>query len=462
MPPLDPDLIPIEPTTDPAPAATTPVVSGPSRAWGSPAAGRGRGATVRRSAIGLALALTFSVGIGVGRLASPVLDDASGTTPGPTGAAANDAFGLISEAWGILHQDYVGADELDDKSLAYGAIEGMTEAVGDTGHTSFLTPVERAARAEELSGSYAGIGVRIDAAEDGRPLIVGVFRGSPAEGAKLQTGDIIVSVDGKATAGHDLDEVAGWIRGEAGSTVTLTVQHGAEAPERELSILRAKVVVETVSWAMVPGTRTVVLRLEEFSHGAADELKAALGAIREAGAERLVFDLRGNPGGYVDEAVGVASQFLSSGVVYVERNAAGEETPHPVSAGGVATQLPMVTLIDGGTASAAEIVSGALQDADRGDLIGEKTFGTGTVLGEFPLADGSALRVGTTEWLTPKGRRIWHEGIVPDVTVGRADDVRPLVPDDLREMTAAAARDLSDPQLARAVSLVADAAAPAG
>ncbi|MDO8483485.1 MAG: S41 family peptidase [Candidatus Limnocylindrales bacterium] len=417
---------------------------------------------MRRVVIGLALALTFSVGIGVGRLASPMLGDTDGTTPGPTaGAASGDALGLISQAWEILHEDYVGADALDDKTLAYGAIEGLTEAVGDTGHTSFLTPEERAARAEELSGSYVGIGVRIDAAEDGRPLIVGVFRGSPAEAAELTAGDIIVSVDGRATDGHDLDEVASWIRGKAGSTVLLTIRRGADGPERELSIVRAEVAVETVSWAMVPGTKTAVLRLEQFSHGAADELKAALGEIRAAGADRVVFDLRGNPGGFVDEAVGVASQFLSGGNVFVERDAAGKETTHAVSPDGAATELPLVVLVDGGTASSAEIVSGALQDAGRGQLIGVKTFGTGTVLGEFPLADGSALRVGTVEWLTPKGRRIWHEGIVPDVVVERADDVRPLVPDDLRSMTSAQVDSLTDPQLARALSVVALAVAPA-
>ena len=196
--------------------------------------------------------------------------------------------------------------------------------------------------------------------------------------------------------------------------------------------MRAQVTVETVSWAMVPGTRTAVLRLEEFSHGAADAVKAALGEIRAAGADRVVFDLRGNPGGYVDEAVGVASQFLSSGNVFVERDATGKETTHPVSPDGAATDLPLVVLIDGATASSAEIVSGAIQDAGRAQLIGVTTFGTGTVLGEFELADGSALRVGTVEWLTPKGRRIWHEGIVPDVVVERADDVRPILPDDLR------------------------------
>lgn len=457
---MDLDPIPTEPITDPGPAAANPA-AGPSQAPGSPAAGRGRGSQMRGLVTGLALALTFSVGIGVGLVASPALGGLDGATPGPTAPGSAESLALIDQAWAILHEDYVGADELDDKALAYGAIKGMADAVGDTGHTSFLTPEERAERAEELSGSYVGIGVRIDAAEDGRPLIVGVFAGSPAEAANLQPGNIIVSVDGQATEGQDIDEVASWIRGEAGSTVEVTVQTGGGGQPRELTLVRAEVAIETVSWAMVPGTTAAMLRLEQFSQGAADDLKAALGEIRAAGADRVVFDLRGNPGGYVDEAIGVASQFLSSGNVFVERDAAGKETTRPVSPDGVATDLPLVVLIDAGTASSAEIVSGAIQDAGRGDLIGVKTFGTGTVLGEFELSDGSALRVGTVEWLTPDGRRIWREGIVPDVEVERPDDVQPLVPDDLRTMTDSQAASLSDPQLARALTVVAAVASPA-
>lgn len=460
MPAIEPDPIPTEPTTEPRPPDANRFADGPSQAWGSPAARRGRGPTIGRLVTGLALALTFSVGIGVGLIAAPVLDDANGTTPGPT-TGSTEAFALIGEAWDILHRDYVGADGLDDTALAYGAIDGLTNAVGDIGHTSFLTPEERADRAQELSGSYVGIGVRIDAADDGRPLIVGVFRDSPAEAAGLKTGEIIVSVDGQATQGQDLDVVSGWIRGEAGSTVNLTIMSGPDGPERELSIARAEVTVQAVSWTIAPGTMTAVLRLEDFSNGAADETKAALEAIRAAGADRVVLDLRGNPGGYVNEATGVASQFLSSGNVYVERDATGKETAHPVSPDGVATDLPLAILVDGGTASSAEIVSGALQDAGRGRLIGVKTFGTGTVLGEFPLSDGSALRVGTVEWLTPKGRQIWREGIVPDVTVERPDDVRPVVPDDLRDMTAAEVGNLSDPQLAQALTVVAAIESPA-
>jgi carboxyl-terminal processing protease len=460
MPPMDPDSIPTEPIIDPGPLDATAVAPGPSQASGSPTAGRGRGTAIRRAAIGLALALTFSVGIGVGRLVPPVSGGNEATTPNPTGPPTSaQALALIGQAWGILHDQYVGADQLDDRALAYAAIRALTEAIGDTGHTSFLTPQERAARASELSGSYVGIGVRIDAGEDGHPMIVAVFQGSPAETAGLKPGDEIIEVDGRTTAGHDLGEVAGWVRGEAGTTVTIAVRAGADGPERQVSIVRADVAEVAVSWAMVPGTATAFLRLDQFSHGSADAVKAALLEIEVAGADRLILDLRGNLGGYVNEAVGVASQFMSSGDVYVERDAAGHETRHAVSAGGVAPDLPLVVLVDGGTASSAEIVAGALQDAGRAQIVGVKTYGTGTVVAEFPLADGSALRVGTVEWLTPEGRRIWHEGILPDVLVERATGIAPLGPDDVRSMTPAEVAALKDPQLARALTL-AGAAAP--
>jgi carboxyl-terminal processing protease len=450
---MDDEPIPTEPTTDTEPPAPTDVVTGPSLALASPAAGRGRGPALRRAAIGLALVLTFSVGIGVGRLAQPVLDSVGSTTPAPTGSGAT-TFGLIQEAWDVLHKDYVGASTLDDKALIYGAIDGMTQAVGDTGHTSFLTPEERVQRSNDLSGKYVGIGVRIDTAKDGLPLIVGVFDGSPAAKAGLTVGDEIVAVDGKTATGHTVDQVVAWVRGEAGTTVKVTVRPGASGATRDVSMVRADVAVAPVSWTLVPGTKTALIRLDQFSQGAADDLKGVLTDARKAGADRIIFDLRGNPGGYVNEAEAVASQFLKSGNVYIERAADGHETTHPVAPGGLATDLPMVVLVDGGTASSAEIVSGALQDAGRAQIVGIKTFGTGTVLGEFPLSDGSALRVGTVEWLTPNGRQIWHQGITPDVVVERASDVAALTPEAVHAMTPAQVAKLTDPQLSRGLTLV--------
>jgi carboxyl-terminal processing protease len=436
MPPMDTDRIPTQPTPTPT------------------AAGRGGRTALIGSVVGLALIVTFTAGIGVGRLLGPVVPGSS-TAPNPASSLKPTDFGLIREAWDTIHQWYVGRDQLDDRALIYGAVEGMTEAVGDTGHTDFMTPEERKQRNDSLSGSYVGIGVRIEPDDQGRPKIVGVFDESPAKKAGLAPDDVILEVDGRSTDGASIDLIAGWVRGEAGTTVELTVRRGADGPERTVEIVRADVPIQPVSWTLVPGTKTALIQLEQFSNGAANDVVETLKAARAEGAQRVVLDLRGDPGGFVNEAVGVTSQFLSSGLVYIERNAAGGETEHPVSPNGVATDLPLVVLVDGNTASSAEIVAGALQDAGRAKIIGETTFGTGTVLGEFDLSDGSALRVGTTEWLTPKGREIWHQGIAPDVPVALPEGSIPLTPEEVAKLSAAAAKDVRDAQLAKALEVVA-------
>ncbi len=439
---------PSEPTTD-------------YSAWPSvpqPAPARRRSTAANGAILAIALIAVFGAGIAVGRIdLAPAGGDATGSGAPTASAAPGDELALIREAWDTIHKNYVDAASLDDRQLAYGAIDGMTDAVGDTGHTTFMTPEERAARNSALSGSYVGIGVEVDTTPEGLPLVVGVFRGSPADEAGLKAGDVIVGVDGKTTVGEDLDSVIARVRGEAGTAVVLTVRSGADGPEREVRIVRADVQIEPVSWAMVPGTKTAMLRLEQFSSGASPKLRTAIQELKAAGADRLIFDLRGDPGGYVNEAVAIASEFLASGNVYIERNAAGEEKATAVTPGGVATNLPLVVLVDKGSASAAEIVAGAIQDAGRATLVGETTFGTGTVLGEFALSDGSALRIGTVEWLTPKGRVIWHEGIAPDVVVARPADVAPVVPDDLKSMSAADVSGIADPQLKKAIGLVAEA-----
>jgi len=196
------------------------------------------------------------------------------------------------------------------------------------------------------------------------------------------------------------------------------------------------------------------VRMVAFSQGVTDDLKAALQEIQEQGASAIVLDLRNNPGGLLDEAIGTASQFLSSGNALLVRDAEGNTTPMPVKPGGLAVEIPMVVLINQGTASAAEIVSGALQDAGRARLVGETTFGTGTVLNEMALSDGSALLLATQEWLTPAGRVIWHEGIAPDVEVSLAEDGSQLVPDSVRDLTEEQLKAGGDAQLLRAIEIL--------
>jgi carboxyl-terminal processing protease len=439
------------PPTPSSPAPTLPQPPTPKR----------RRPGVRGPATGLLIATVFVAGIGVGRFAPSVDGGSAGPTAspdaaaGPTGDSIDD-FGLIREAWDLLHEKYVGRDTLDDRELAYGAIDGLTEAVGDTGHTDFMTPEERASRNDALSGSYVGIGVQLDTTPAGEPRIVTVFRDSPADKAGLRTDDVILEVDGVPVGGTSTSDVVEKIRGKAGTPVELTVRAGDDGKPRTVTITRGEVEIDAVSSTIVPGTTTGFLRIEQFSNGVADDVRTALEQLRKDGADRLILDLRGNPGGYVGEAVGVASQFLTSGTVYVERNAQGEEKATPVSPDGKWTDLPVIVLVDEGSASSAEIVAGALQDNDRAKVVGATTFGTGTVLGEYALEDGSALRIGTVEWLTPDGRRIWHEGIEPDVAVDRASETLPTLPDDLRGVAAARVKTVADAQVERALQLIAE------
>jgi len=417
------------PTLGPPPVAPLdgPLESAASEA--SPAVPRSRhlsrpGRRARRLAAGLLLVTLLGGTFGAGMGAQAIVFAPSDQIPD----AAH--FGLIREAWDILHQQYVGADGLDGTKLADGAINGLTQAVGDEGHTRFLTQDERQRENAELAGSFTGIGIQVDQ-RDGQLVIAGVFPKSPAQEAGLKSGDRIVAIDGQATAARPLDALLGSLRGPAGTSVRLAVEQPAAVTATEVTVTRREVQVPAVEWALVPGTRTADIHLLEFSTGAGAELKSALTAARAARATSLILDLRGNPGGYVNEAITAASQFLKDGIVFSDRDAQGKETPHAVEGGGLATDLPLVVLVDHGSASSSEIVAGALQDAGRATLVGQTTFGTGTVLHEFGLSDGSALRVGTLQWLTRDGHQIWHQGITPDRIVALTAAAQPLTPDEL-------------------------------
>ncbi len=371
-------------------------------------------------------------------------------TAAPSGGAADLA--LIEEAWRDLHEHYVDAKNLDDQALAYGAISGMTQAVGDVGHTSFLTAAESKAVDQSLSGTFVGIGVRVTGETDA-VVIASIIPGTPAADSGLRRGDRIVAVDGTPTTGETVDQVVARVRGPEGEDVTLTIARAGQ-PNLDLTITRRKFDLPLVSWAMAPGRTVAVIRLDQFATGATKAIQDAITGAKAAGATALILDLRGNPGGYVTEAIGVTSQFVGDGIVYRAIDASGKETDSPVEPGGLATDVPLVVLADGSTASSAEIVTGAIQDAGRGKVVGEKTFGTGTVLGRFDLADGSSLRIGVERWLTRAGRPIWHEGLLPDVTVALAADAQPLGPDELRDMTVAQLAASSDAQLLKALQLL--------
>jgi carboxyl-terminal processing protease len=365
-------------------------------------------------------------------------------------ANASQGFDLITQAWDLIQKDYVDRSAVQPERLTYGAISGMVDSLGDTGHSTFLSPDMVKEEQNFTQGQFEGVGLEVQA-KNGQTVIVAPIDGSPAQKAGLRAGQVIMKVDGEDVRGLPLVQVADKILGPAGTRVTLTVLDPQTGQTQDYTLVRAKIEIHNVTWHMLPGTNIAHLRIAGFSQGVTQELQQALRDIQAQGGTRLILDLRNDPGGLLSEAIGVTSQFLSGGVVLQTRDAKGAVTSVPVETGGVAPDIPMVVLINGGTASAAEIVSGALQDADRGTLIGETTFGTGTVLNTFPLSDGSALLLATEEWLTPSGKSIWHNGISPDIQVALPASASPLVPEAEGGMTPAELAASGDAQLLRAI-----------
>jgi carboxyl-terminal processing protease len=401
--------------------------------------------------------LFWVLAVGAGLLVILFVNHQGLTTFTPSKEIPGDAksdFQLMAEAWNTIQQFYVDRSALKPRPLTYGAISGMVDALGDTGHSTFLTPEMIKEEQEYTKGRYTGIGAEIKVKE-GHVVIVAPLDGSPAQKAGLRPGEIIIDVNGQDIAGLSLFQVVKRISGPVGTPVTLTMMDPTTGSRRNVTLVRASIAVNNVTWHHLPGTNVTHVRIGGFSAGVTQALHKALKEIQDMKMKGIILDLRNDPGGLLDEAVGSASQFLESGNVLLEKNVKGEVSPIPVQAGGIAVQTPLVVLVNRGTASAAEIVAGALQDAGRAVLIGEKTFGTGTVLEKFNLSDGSALLLAVEEWLTPDGNTIWHKGISPNLAVSLAPGVFPLFPQEEQGMTMDQVRASRDEQLLRAMELLA-------
>ena len=360
---------------------------------------------------------------------------------------------LLTQANGIIDRFYVDRAAEKGPALTYGAISGMVDALGDTEHSRFLSPGMVQAMDDMEKNQFEGIGAEVQA-KDGHTVIVAPLDGSPAQRAGLKPGDIIVQVNGQVVDGQPLEQVVEKVSGPAGTPVTLTMLTPSTGQSREVMITREKFQMHNVTWGMVPGTKIAQLRIAGFERGVAAEVRNALMEIQKQQPSGIVLDLRNNPGGILDEAVDSASEFLKGGNVLLEKNAQGEQKPIPVKAGGQATEIPLVVLINEGTASGAEIVAGAIRDAHRGSLIGQTTFGTGTVLSEFKLADGSALLLAIEEWLTPAGDVIWHKGIAPNTALALPQGVQPVFPEAEHSMSPEKLQKSGDAQLLKALQLL--------
>jgi carboxyl-terminal processing protease len=365
----------------------------------------------RRRAVDLALQAAAMVGLHP-RSTVGAADAALGPTD-------REQFRIFWEAWSLVSREFYNRAAIDPQKLTYGAVKGMVESLGDP-YTAFSTPRDKELTDSSLRGTFDGVGVQIDR-RDGELRVVAPIEGSPAEKAGLRAGDVIVRVDDREIKDLELNEIVALIRGPRGTTVRLTVTRAGKAGPIEFSMARAEIKLENVRSRMI-GDDVGYVRIATFSATSGADTTAALGRLLASSPQGIVLDLRANPGGYLTAAVDVSSQFLNDGVVLYQEAAGGERQEYRSKIGGQATGLPIAVLIDRGSASASEIVAAALQENGRAVLVGEKSYGKGSVQTVHTLSDSSGLRVTSAIWLTPNGRPLDHQGLDPDLAIATPQD----------------------------------------
>jgi carboxyl-terminal processing protease len=349
--------------------------------------------------------------------AATVSPDQQATTP----SELETLFQPFWEAWNIVHDEYVD-QPVDDLSLMQGAIRGMMDALGDQ-HSSYMDPKTYQDANDSLSGEYEGIGAWVDTTAD-YLTIISPIPGSPADQAGMQSGDKIIAIDGEDMTGIDAELVRQRVLGPAGSTVVLTVAREGESESLDFSITRDKIVIKSATGEMLENDIGYV-QITTFGDKTTPELRAALEELMAQNPKGLIIDLRNNGGGYLQTSVEVASEFIGDGVILYEQYGDGERTTYRALKDGQATEIPLIVLINEGTASASEIVAGAIQDYGRGKLVGVTSFGKGSVQNWVPLSnDQGAVRVTIAKWLTPNERTIQGDGLLPDVEVEITDEDR--------------------------------------
>jgi carboxyl-terminal processing protease len=327
-------------------------------------------------------------------------------------------FLAISQAWDSLQKNYVDKTMLDPVKMAQGAIRGMVAAVGDP-YTEYFSPQSFESTMVDLTGLYQGIGAYIGK-KDQQIVIIAPMPGSPAEEAGLKSGDMILKIDGQSTSQMNTDEASQKIRGPAGTKVLLSMYREGDKEPFEVSLVRREIRVDSVKSEM--RGQLAYIRIQQFILPTTGDFKNALVDAYKSGAKGIILDLRNNPGGLLSEAVDVSSQFLTRGIAVKIVDKDGIETIQKVKPGGIAKDLPVIVLVNGGSASASEIVAGALQDSSRAKLAGEKTFGKASVQNFVKLDDGSAIKITVAHYYTPNGTLISGTGLTPDYPTSLKDE----------------------------------------
>lgn len=366
---------------------------------------------------GIVILIIGCLGVGflVGRVSTILPFNIPSTTT--TSSSTEELFKPFWEAWQIVHNEYL-VQPVNDEKMMQGAIRGMMQSLGDP-HSGYMDPTEYGNATAPLEG-YSGIGAYVNTEGDFL-TITEPIKGSPAESADLKAGDQIVAIDGQDMTGILPELARQKVLGPAGAKVVLTIKReGVEQPF-DVTITRAQITIPSIEYKMLD-TDIAYIRLSAFSDTSGDDLQAALKDLLAQNPKGLILDLRYNAGGYLDAAIKVGSEFLPDGVVAFEEYADGSRDTFNVTGDGIATKIPMVVIVNEWSASASELVAGALQDRGRAQLVGVTTFGKGTVQNWIALSDNEgAIRVTIARWLTPNGRNVTGTGLKPDLEVQISD-----------------------------------------
>jgi carboxyl-terminal processing protease len=350
------------------------------------------------------------------------------------------AFSVFWQAWDLV-QSYFYGDTPSAQEGAYGAIRGSLALLDDP-YTTFIEPQQRDREQEELRGSFGGIGAVVERTSDGR-IVLTPLEGRPAEVAGVLPGDELIAVDGvPVTSEMSFSDVLALVRGQVGEPVTLTVRREGRTSPLSFVIEREEIVTPSITWEFEPPDIGYI-KLSIFNERTNEEFQDAIDELSAQGAEAYIIDLRDNGGGLLTAAIDLASQFLRDGVILYERKSDGQEKPYPVKGRGALLEEPVALLVNGGTASASEIVAGAIQDYERGPLIGTKTFGKASVQLIFDLSDGSSLHVTNAHWLTPSRNEIDGVGLTPNIEVDMTEEDRRNNRDPQRDQAVAYLRELN-------------------
>lgn len=332
-----------------------------------------------------------------------------------TPVVGDSSFDKLYEVRDVINSQYY--QDIDQDALVEGAIKGMVNSVGDP-YTVFFNAEEYKEFNDDGDGNYVGIGVIVGIKED-RIVVITPFEGSPAFKAGLRSGDFITKVEGVEYTGTELDKAVSVIKGEEGKPVTLTIMRNGE--EQDITIVRASITIVNVESEMLEGDIAHVTMLQ-FSNNTAEQVREAMEELRDQGAKGYILDLRGNPGGFLDEAVDVASLFVEKDKTILYTLDKYDQKKEYRSYGGSFIGAPLVVLIDGGSASASEVVSGALKDYEAATLVGQQSFGKGIVQMVYQVGDGEAVKVTVSSYYSPEGINIHGEGIAPDIEVEIPED----------------------------------------